>query len=77
MKVLVAVFVLVAVLSLSYGQPDRCKAPIDDRVCFGFRGYYAYDLPNNKCIELRFGGCYEGPNDFKSKAECESTCVKK
>ncbi|XP_059058853.1 kunitz-type serine protease inhibitor conotoxin Cal9.1a-like [Achroia grisella] len=79
MNIFVILFCLISLFHLDYGQQvtKDCNAPIDAQICFGITGYYAYDVTINKCIPLKFAGCYDAPNEFQSKEECEKTCVRK
>ncbi|XP_055838086.1 boophilin-G2-like [Episyrphus balteatus] len=43
-----------------------CKAAIPS---------WSYDSENGKCVKFNYGGCYGNDNRFKSKDECEATCL--
>ncbi|XP_022240776.1 papilin-like, partial [Limulus polyphemus] len=55
---------------------NECNLPKESGHCLAyFRNYY-YNSEHQQCEEFIYGGCGGNKNNFKSKEECEETCIK-
>ncbi|EPB68129.1 Kunitz/Bovine pancreatic trypsin inhibitor domain protein [Ancylostoma ceylanicum] len=58
----------------------RCRgAPVlpGNVKCTANMKRYTYNEYKDKCVKITYGGCREAPNNFKTRKECERTCVKR
>jgi len=54
---------------------DVCKQEKVVGSCKASFPRFYYDLNMKKCKEFIYGGCGGNDNNFKTKDECEATCV--
>ncbi|KAF8774023.1 U-actitoxin-Avd3m like protein [Argiope bruennichi] len=52
-----------------------CYLPPETGPCRGLFFRYYYDDSNGRCELFRYGGCRGNANNFRSREECEDTCV--
>ncbi|KAH8392078.1 hypothetical protein KR215_000243 [Drosophila sulfurigaster] len=76
---LILIFVACATHCLAL-KNDVCGLPhsIDGNgvvTCFAYIPSWSYDSNDNECVNFIYGGCGGNKNRFKTKEECEETCV--
>lgn len=52
-----------------------CNLTPEAGSCFAAIPIYVYMANTGKCEEFIYGGCGGNENNFKTKEECENTCV--
>ncbi|KIH67360.1 Kunitz/Bovine pancreatic trypsin inhibitor domain protein [Ancylostoma duodenale] len=75
MKPVVAVFLWAATAVAIYDE--RCEQEIDHGPCKGFEPRYFYNKHTGECELSYYGGCLGNDNSFKSKKQCERTCIRR
>ncbi|RCN35962.1 Kunitz/Bovine pancreatic trypsin inhibitor domain protein [Ancylostoma caninum] len=75
MKPVVAVFLWAATAVAFYDK--RCEQEIDHGPCKAFEPRYFYNKKTGECELSYYGGCLGNGNSFKSKAQCERTCMRR
>eukprot|EP00094_Tigriopus_californicus_P009415 TCALIF_09078-PA protein Name:"Similar to Ppn Papilin (Drosophila melanogaster)" AED:0.22 eAED:0.22 QI:0/0/0/0.5/1/0.75/4/0/1231 len=53
----------------------RCYLPKVTGPCKGSQSSWYFDMKWNKCMPFLYGGCLGNSNRFKSKVECQETCL--
>jgi len=58
---------------------ELCRGPPESGppYCLAYIDAYHYDVESGTCKHHFDGGCDDTPNNFKSKEECEKTCLPK
>ncbi|VDN83474.1 unnamed protein product [Brugia pahangi] len=51
-----------------------CLLSIDKGACSEHQTRYAFDRQQNQCISFEYTGCGGNLNNFRSLADCISTC---
>lgn len=54
---------------------DWCNMPKDPGPCRAGLDMWYYDNSAGKCEQFTYGGCHGNGNRFKTKEECEDSCV--
>ncbi|XP_076348776.1 uncharacterized protein LOC143246253 isoform X2 [Tachypleus tridentatus] len=55
---------------------EICKEPKEPGICYGYSIRYYYDIFRQRCESFVYGGCLGNRNNFKTRDECEKTCMK-
>uniref|UniRef100_A0A6P7GRL9 Kunitz-type serine protease inhibitor BmKTT-2-like n=1 Tax=Diabrotica virgifera virgifera TaxID=50390 RepID=A0A6P7GRL9_DIAVI len=69
------------ILQCSYGDDDTidaqvgCFLPKDKGQCRNYTTAWFFDVEYGGCSRFWYGGCEGNANRYKSKEECEDTCV--
>ncbi|XP_010871477.2 collagen, type XXVIII, alpha 1a [Esox lucius] len=53
-----------------------CRQPLDQGPCRQYVVRWYYDPEANACAQFWYGGCQGNGNQFKSEAQCKSSCVR-
>ncbi|EFO28294.1 hypothetical protein LOAG_00187 [Loa loa] len=56
------------------GVEQLCLLSIDRGACSGHQTRYAFDRQQNQCVSFEYTGCGGNLNNFRSLADCISTC---
>ncbi|CAN8009769.1 unnamed protein product, partial [Ixodes pacificus] len=62
-------------LTCALGTRD-CEAPADPGPCKGYFPRWFFDVETSKCEQFIYGGCQGNLNNYYSKEQCESTCMR-
>ncbi|XP_041352170.1 kunitz-type serine protease inhibitor homolog delta-dendrotoxin-like [Gigantopelta aegis] len=70
------VFVVCGLLeSAVFQSPHDCNEPMDIGPCDGVVPRFFYSFQMRQCLSFDYGGCGGNSNNFKTRRECEDTCV--
>ncbi|XP_032074536.1 LOW QUALITY PROTEIN: fused toxin protein-like [Thamnophis elegans] len=61
----------------SQKRPDFCHLPPVQGPCTAIIRRFYYNPASNKCLFFFYGGCKGNANNFKTKDECQKTCIGK
>ncbi|GFQ80111.1 hypothetical protein TNCT_699651 [Trichonephila clavata] len=60
-----------------YDTPkDICSLPVHVGHCHGEITRWHYDVDRDQCIAFVYTGCKGNENNFETKDECSSRCIK-
>ncbi|GFY14594.1 hypothetical protein TNCV_4827981 [Trichonephila clavipes] len=63
--------------SSKYGNKcDHCELQAVMGPCSEVHTHYYYNIVSRQCEQFLYGGCKGNKNNFRTKRECEKSCIK-